>query len=464
MSNLNVKLSEEQQQIVDYDGNELLIRGIAGSGKSLILLKKAKITAENNPDKSIVIFTFNKSLAIATEKLIQKLNITNIEVSTFHKWAREKYIELKSKPTFIKNKNKYIQESIEILKDTEFNDHRFYKESEQYRTFIGEEIAWIKGKGLTDLESYKDASRQGRGSEVRVTKQDREVIYKIYEEYNLRKGNLVDFDDLGLEIYLRLDELKDSDKYDYVFIDEAQDLQQIQLYILRQIAREGIVVAADIGQKIYKTSFTWKDIGLNVRGGRTKVLKDNYRSTKQIMQLASEVQKKDSIVHNDEFVPVSLPNKEGTKPTLVECNSSSEEMEFLLKIINEITSNSKGKSVGVLTFTIKDMYKIGNILKKNSIDYSYLKSNTGDAYSEGVKVSTIHSSKGLQFDVVIIPFLYKYELDNCIDEDEYWDYQRRVLYVGLTRARTLLYLTYHGEMMDILQEVPEELYKKIVVQ
>ena len=65
-------------------------------------------------------------------------------------------------------------------------------------------------------------------------------------------------------------------KFDHIFIDEAQDLQQVQLQVLRAAARKSFIVAADKGQKIYKTSFTWKEIGLNILGGRTKILKDSF--------------------------------------------------------------------------------------------------------------------------------------------------------------------------------------------
>src|SRR5699024_11176918 len=133
--------------------------------------------------------------------------------------------------------------------------HRFFNNRNKYKGFINEEISWIKGRGIQNFEEYKKASRRGRGSEVRVTKEDREIIYEIFKGYNQEKDYILDYDDIGFDLYKRIDEIKNDDKYDYVFVDEAQDLQQVQLFILRKIAKEAFYVAADIGQKIYKTSF-----------------------------------------------------------------------------------------------------------------------------------------------------------------------------------------------------------------
>ncbi len=123
----------------------------------------------------------------------------------------------------------------------------------------------------------------------------------------MEKGYLLDFDDLAVDLMKNRNKFTETIKYDHIFIDEAQDLQQVQLQVLKYIAKKSFIVAADKGQKIYKTSFTWKEIGLNAIGNRTKILKESYRSTKQIIQLAASLQQNDSVIYDDEYVIPALP-------------------------------------------------------------------------------------------------------------------------------------------------------------
>ena len=61
-----------------------------------------------------------------------------------------------------------------------------------------------------------------------------------------------EFVDFGFELFPRAEEIT---HYDYVYIDEAQDLNQVELQLLRKIARKGFYVCADDGQKIYRTNY-----------------------------------------------------------------------------------------------------------------------------------------------------------------------------------------------------------------
>lgn len=461
----NVNLSKQQKEIVNYEGEELLIRGIAGSGKSLILFKKAEATARKYPNRKIAIFTYNRSLAQASKKLAERLNIDNMYVNTFHSWANAVYRKTMKKRNFriISYKDKFLEESLKSFENTDLKSHRFIKEANKYQSFIKEEIAWIKGRGLKDLESYQKASRRGRGSEVRVTKKDREVIYRIFNEYNRRKGEVLDYDDLGFELFFNIDKINDRDKFDHIFVDEGQDLQQVQLFILRNIARKSFFIAADIGQKIYKTSFTWKDIGLNISGGRTKVLKDSFRSTKQIVQLANSLQEKDSIVNDEEFVSATLPKREGPVPLLVECSSYQEQMSEVIESLKQIVEGNKKRTVGILIRERKGVDIVSKRLKSLGIPHDNLLTKDGDPYTPGIKLSTIHSSKGLQFDFVLIINLVEPKLGSEIDLEEYWNMMRRLLYVGITRATTMVNLYYYGKPMKILHDLNEDFYDKVVL-
>lgn len=165
------------------------------------------------------------------------------------------------------------------------NSHRFVTD-EKYIEFLKDEIAWIKGKGIFTLDEYLSAQRLGRGTEVRVVAEDRKVIFEIYSNYEKYKDYKIEYNNFAPTLFKNKENILESHKFDHIFVDEAQDLQQIQLQLLKNISNKTFFVAADTSQKIYKTYFTWKDIRINIVGEGTKVLKGCFRSTKKILSLA----------------------------------------------------------------------------------------------------------------------------------------------------------------------------------
>lgn len=460
-----VNLSEEQREILEYTGEELLIRGVAGSGKTLLLFRKAELLARKNPDKKIGIITYNSTLANSIKVLHESLGIDNIEASTFHSWAMRACREI-MKIRFLRMKtyrSTFLQDALEKMKS---ENHRFIKDQKKYKGFLEEEISWIKGKGIVSLAEYEQTNRTGRGSEIRVTQEDRKLIYRILEGYEKEKGRCFDFDDLGLFLYQNIDRIPDKFKYDYLFIDEAQDLQQIQLYVLRKIAKESIIIAADKGQKIYKTSFTWRDVGINVTGGRTKLLRESFRSTKQIIQLAKGLQKNDSIKGDDEFIESNLPEREGPLPLIVGCQSKENQDRKIINMIKNLNEKHPQFTIGLLSKHKSGLFRIKKHLSNERIPFEEISNKRKEAnpYSPGVKLCTIHSSKGLGFDVVILFNVIETRQDRENEaNEEYWDYERRLLYVGLTRAKSLIRMYYYGTPNKLLSELDEELYHKEVL-
>lgn len=460
--NINHKLTKQQQEIVDYKGNEILIRGIAGSGKTLVLLKKAKETAEKYPNDKVAIFTYSSTLTNAAKLLMREFNLKNIDIRTFHSWAMSSYNKVMNKSykmlnTKLKDSHKNALQKVSIS-----SQHRFVKSSD-YSEFLKDEISWMKGKGIDTLEDYMEANRRGRGSEVRVTSADRRVIFKVYEAYNTDKGNLLDFDDFGLIFSKNLSKLNDNVKFDHIFIDEAQDLQQAQLQVLRSAARKSFIIAADKGQRIYKTSFAWKDIGLNITGGRTKILKDSFRSSKQIIELAASLQQHDSIIKDEEYVPPVLPSREGPKPVLIHCSTKDSQDKEVAKAIKQIHSETPNSTIAVLTRDWRSAFRIKHSIEALKLQVEFIKKDEGNPYEPGIKLSTYHSSKGLEFDYVMVIDLVEPKLADDVDEEQYWELERRLLYVSITRACTYLQLYSHGEESRLLRELDDRLYDKLSV-
>lgn len=458
---LNLTLTKQQQEIVDFKGNEILIRGIAGSGKTLVLLQKARATAEKYPNEKVAIFTYSSTLTNAAKILMQHFNLTNLHISTFHGWAMGSYYKVFKKSYRMIN-NKFsdpLKKAVDKLRLT--STQRFVKNND-YIEFLKDEIAWLKGKGIVTESEYLNANRSGRGSEVRVrvTTNDRKMIYKVYQAYNAEKGGLLDFDDFGLIFSQNLEKLPNDIKFDHIFIDEAQDLQQVQLLVLKAAARKSFIVAADKGQKIYKTSFAWKDIGLNIRGGRTKILKDSFRSTKQIIQLAASLQQHDSIIKDEEYIPPALPSRDGPKPVVFQCSTREVQDHEVAKACKLIQQETPEATVAILTRDWRSAFRVRHALVAQGLSSELIKKDEGNPHEPGIKLSTYHSSKGLEFDYVMVLDLIEPKLDADVDEEQYWELERRLLYVSITRACTYLQLYYYNDGSRLLKDLDERFYDK----
>ncbi|MFD2681948.1 UvrD-helicase domain-containing protein [Bacillus seohaeanensis] len=462
---LDLALTDKQKEVVDYNGEEVLIKGIAGSGKTTVILRRANKLLKKNPDLKIGIFTYNKSLTSYSKEMAKKIGSDNLKVYTFHGWGSSVLKDLLKTYNlnifYDSDKKEALNKSIASIKSN--LDHRFITE-EKYKSFLLDEISWMKGKGFTTREEYKQAVRKGRGGEVRVTKQDRDLIYSLFESYEyarVGKGR-IGFDDFARIIYDKKDQIKDHFKFDHVMVDEAQDLQQLQLQLLRFITKKGFVVAADKGQKIYKTSFSWKDIGLNILGGRTKILNNSFRSTKQIVEMANSLQLHDSVIHDDEYVKPVMPEYTGPIPEVYQCASRQVQDQAIVNSIKQIAEEYPGATIGVLAREWRSVGRIYHSIKGTEIAYEYLKDGKGNPTSPGVKFSSFHSAKGLEFDFVIILDLINDErADNKdIHDDEYYDVERRLLYVSITRAKKHLQVFYYKEPSRLLLEIDPSTYKK----
>ena len=468
----NVDLTKEQEEIVNFEGNELLIKGIAGSGKTTVLLKKARKIIESKEGVTVALFTFNRTLANYASELAMFLNSDRIKIYTFHQWASKVLTEMGLKRPVISNKTaeSLLEQAISNMKKK--SNHRYFNDN-KYFTFLREEISWIKGKGLMEFEDYQKVERIGRGSQVRVTKKDRKQIFELFEEYQklLDVNGKMEFDDFAVKIYRNIDSFPESMRIDYILIDEAQDLDQMQLLVLRNAARKGIVIAADKGQKIYKTSFSWSDIGINVRGGRTKELKNSFRSTKQIISLAYSLQKQDSLYKSkdEDFVSPEIPKHEGPLPIVVKSKDKYTHDRTVINFIREWREKDPDSIIGILARLWRPLYRLKYALDREKISFEMIQREEGKVTTPGVKLTTFHSAKGLEFDVVFVIDLNSdvvplpFEEDEVEDETEYMDIERRLLYVSMTRAKHMLYMFYYGEPSPFLLEADPELYEEIEV-
>lgn len=330
--------------------------------------------------------------------------------------------------------------------------------------FLGEEFDFIKGKNLRCLAEYSNVERTGRGNKVRVMPNsvDREVIYKIYEEFEEAKirSNKFEFIDFGFKLYPRIEQVT---HYDYVYIDEAQDLNQVELQLLRKVAKKGFYVCADDGQKIYRTNYTWTEVGANFKGGRAKRLRKSFRSTYEIFKFASELQKNDTSLKGDNYVEPEFDRAiKGVKPTVIDCGNSILRDAELVKRTQEYLKDNPEAKIGILCRDRNLAKDIHSMLARTRINTILQTGSEKIDFNIDVMITTLHSSKGLEFDYVIVPeFNEDKRVSSENEDEEYWNNQRKLWYVAFSRARNKLDVMYYDNKNVLLEEIDRELYRKI---
>jgi superfamily I DNA/RNA helicase len=465
-----IALTREQQSCVDYAGSDLLVRGEPGSGKSLVLLRQAMKKVMEDQSARVLIFTFNKTLAkFARELLAQAeaetgISFARIQVLHFHGWAWGTLRDVGHRPNVIKREDQkeLVDQVIEKFQKANPRSKLFKRD----REFWMDEFAWLKGKQIGSLVDYAMADRKGRGAALRV--QDRQQVWEAFSAYQaaLAARNQMDWHDFAPELLKQAAKIPAARRADWVMVDEAQDLQVAQVRLLKEIAAKGITIAADEGQRIYKAHFTWREVGIKIDSGNSKRLTTSFRSTKQIVALAASLRAKDPEANAEGAVEFKLPKEEDVLPQLWATSSDLKEEEVILTLIQELQEEDPGAPIGLLARTWRPLYRIRHLLSEHGIPYEIVEGEKGSITTPGVKLTTFHSAKGLEFDYVILCRLNDDvtpgKLVDGVEEEseaaEILAVERRLLYVSMTRAKQRLYMTHGANPSRLLAEMDDDLY------
>jgi len=370
----HLKVLDQRQETIARkigDGHRV-INGVAGSGKTVLLIHRARWLSAEDSSRRILVMCRNRSLRAYLDRALK--GCRNVKVSTFHKW----------------------------------------------------------GTSLGASMRFKD-------------------------------------DIFGENLLTKVEGLKDSEKYDAILIDEAQDFDPSWFRCIVQALKDpedgDLIAVADGNQGLYKpNSFRWKDVGIKATG-RVIPLYQNYRNTQAIMDLAwpfaeqAEEDTREAIVS---LKPVKAIRK-GPKPLIERLANRSEETQFIISLVCNLLKGKWGdkqletallpSEIGIiyprLPEALKKEFKTfkGLLKKSANVPVVWLTDPEDKTAKEridqpGIKIQTIASSKGLQYRAAILMWADLLPIKGKPDQEPE---QRRELYVGLTRAEDYLCVTYSGE-------------------
>ncbi len=445
----------------------LAVLGTAGSGKTTLAILRSAYLANSTTEHfgKTLLVTFNNTL-VSYLKRLQDDQLADIVIENYHKFARG---YLASRRQLSGNSILDPDRREELVKqavETVSRKHRQNLLLNNRLQLFSEEIRWIVQHGITSLEDYRNFQTVGRIG-TRIEYSNRELIFEIYQTYKkLRElsGMQYDWDNLASAVCSQLDADRSPRRYRHIIIDEGQDFSPEMIRSLaKAIPPNGsLTFFGDVAQQIYGHRMSWREAGLNVT--KTWEFKENYRNTKQIAKLGLAISEMPYFKDVPDLVEPVSPNADGPPPTLVKCTSIQQEITFIVEQASQI---ARTQSVAILVrdrhyanLIIPQLQRSVNLVNLD-LDIKAWKTEQGIQYC-----GTYHSAKGLEFDTVILPFcnnqlLPDPEAVTAFGETDAMAQAGRLLYVGVTRARSRLIITYSGELTRLLP-TDESLYLKKV--
>jgi len=344
MSDYLNELNPQQREAVLHTKGPLMIIAGAGSGKTKVLTTRiAHLMAKGVDSFRILALTFTnkaaKEMKERVEHILGNNESRNLYIGTFHSvFARILRAEA-SRIGYPQSFTIYDTDDAKSVLKTVINelnlDDKIYKPSTVYNRISSAKNA------LVTAEDYAN----DYGLQQEDARANRPAISQIYSDYAKRcfKNGAMDFDDLLLQFYLILKNHPDAlhkyqHKFSYIMIDEYQDTNPAQYEIIKLLgaAHENVCVVGDDAQSIYGFRGATIENILLFRKDYDDVklvkLEQNYRSTKNILQVANEV-----IGNNKEQIEKELwtENLEGEKIRVVRTMTDNDEGKYIADNIQE---------------------------------------------------------------------------------------------------------------------------------
>ncbi len=364
-----IHLSLEQEQIAKSLGDgPRLLRGIAGTGKTLIMLYRAKLLASNDKALKILVLCWNTSLA---------------------NYMKQAYARLQ-----------------------------------------------FEAQGDVVIQHFSEFAHD-------LLRRHGERVYK--------------FDDPRFDETLQALNIREYEKYDVICVDEAQDFRKAWIafiyhnLLLGEPSSRNLLIAADDAQRVYaKRDFSWASLDIPMVG-RSKILKTVYRNAARVWVFSAFLLREKAAYLQENPERVIFSTKGGYDPQLIACESLAAQIEKAIEIIGAMFQSGYAARNVLILYRHKNVRGFQLVdylmarLRQENIPHDWI---AEDAYAkrtfeweaESIKISTVHSAKGMDSPVVIILGAETFDPDfpgNDYDE-------KKLMYVALTRAREFLVVLYTG--------------------
>jgi superfamily I DNA/RNA helicase/mRNA-degrading endonuclease RelE of RelBE toxin-antitoxin system len=446
----------------DYNG-PARVSGSAGTGKTIVALHRVVYLARKNPDSRLLLTTFSEPLSNALRTKLRYL-IGNeprlgerIEIHAMNSIGKQLYEANIGKPQFARSEQ--IRELLERAAQGT-SDNRF---STQFLITEWDQVvdAWQ----LETWEAYRDVTRLGR--RTRLKEPQRAIAWSIFEKTrsDLKAKDLITYS----QMFSRLASFyvgNVSLPFDYLVVDEAQDVSIAQLRLLAALGGNrvnSLFFAGDLGQRIFQQPFSWKALGVDIRG-RSTTLTINYRTSHQIRRQADRLLGPElaDVDGNSEERKSTISLFNGPAPTIQTLESPETETKavggWLKAILNE---GLLPHEIAIFVRSASELDRARAAAEAAGLPFKVLDDKVETAHGKA-SIATMHLAKGLEFRAVavmacddeVIPQQKRIEtVADDSDLEEVYNTERHLLYVACTRARDHLLVTSASPASEFLDDL-----------
>ncbi|MGL6079117.1 3'-5' exonuclease [Methyloversatilis discipulorum] len=463
-----VFLHPEQRQWVERDYNgPARVSGSAGTGKTIVALHRAAWLARQRPDARVLLTTFSDTLARALQiklnrllahepRLAERIDVHSLEAIGVRLF--------KTHVGAVKLASREVVRRLMADAASAVTGHKFAR-----HFLLAEWEHVVDAWQLDHWEAYRDVARLGR--KTRLPEAQRAVLWQIFErvQEGLRQQCLMTASGMFCAL---ADVLRGRAQaiFDFAVVDEAQDLGVAHLRFLLALAGgtegprpDALFFAGDTGQRIFQQPFSWKSIGVDVRG-RSRTLRVNYRTSHQIRSqadrlLGPSVSDADGNV-DERHDTVSVFN--GPSPRIEVVSSPELERELVADALEAwIKCGIQVQEIAVFVRSEDQMPRALEALEQAKLPCQVL-DDSMSLDAERVSVATMHLAKGLEFRAVVVmccddevvPLQARIEsVGEDADLKEVYETERHLLYVACTRARDRLLLTAVSPESEFLDDM-----------
>lgn len=443
-------LHPSQRQVVDQTfSGPARVSGSAGTGKTVVALHRAATIVKTDKQAKILLTTFSSPLA---NKLVHKLQLltgnigadaSNVTVLPFKGVARDLF-------TLAYGYTPRAASTDQIKAGLESAMSDLNVRGVSIRFLLSEWKNVVDAWQINTLEDYRDVPRLGRKN--RLGSRQRERIWPVF----VRMREMLDTQGLDTwpgifgKVAAYFSE-QCHKPFTHIIVDEAQDLGVPELRMFAAISYkkpDALFFAGDLGQRIFQEPFSWKGLGVDVRG-RSHSLRVNYRTSHQIRQTVDRLLPNfiRDVDGNEEDRSGAVSVFNGPEPTIRIYDSIDQEKEEMaLRVYEIIDEGVEVDEIGIFVRSNNELSRARSVVKLAGQTPLEL-SNRVEERNGRISIGTMHLAKGLEFKAVIVMACdddilpLQERIETVADEselDEVYETERHLFYVACTRARDRL--------------------------
>lgn len=445
-----VFLHPSQRQVVEQSfSGPARVSGSAGTGKTVVALHRAANILKREPQARLLLTTFSLPLANALEGKLRILTgedksiVPRAIVLPFKGVAQELFTL-----AFGHHPRAATEDQIRGALKTAAAEASLASFTPRF--LASEWLNVVDAWQLANIAAYQEVPRLGR--KARLGAKQREKLWPVF----VRARQIIETQGFLTwpSIFGKVTEhfaQRDGKPFTHAVIDEAQDLGVPELRMLAAITPDGpdaLFFAGDLGQRIFQEPFSWKALGVDIRG-RSRTLKVNYRTSHQIRQAADRLLPKVvlDVDQNEQDRRGTVSVFNGPDPEIQTFADADREMKGVADWIKAAVADGIAPAeIGVFVRSNDQLARARSAVK--AAGHTQLELSERLEQPQGrIAIGTMHLAKGLEYKAVVVMACdddvlpLQERIETVADEselDEVHETERNLFYVACTRARDRL--------------------------